>query len=68
VAAELGRNAAYAVIAADLCVVKPSRSLDDTWKAVGVEFRKHTGKVPAGTEQGEVKVAMATPATINQPW
>jgi len=35
---ELGRNAAYAVIAANLCRDEPARALKETWEAVRLEF------------------------------
>lgn len=56
---ELGRNAAYAVIAADLAKVSPALSVQDVWPAVRLEFQRHCGEQAAISEQGEVKIALA---------
>jgi len=58
---QLGKNATYAVIAADLYAKAPKQSPRDTWQAVHREFEKQTGE-EAGSEQGAVKVAMALAA------
>jgi len=59
---ELGRNAAYAVIAAELYLEEPGRSLQETWQAVRLEFRRQTGEEAARSEQGEVRVTLALSA------
>lgn len=56
---ELGRNAAYAVIAADLSKSGPAQSVQDMWPAVRLEFRRHSGEEAAISEQGEVRMALA---------
>lgn len=54
----LGKNAAYAVIAADLLDTVPFRSDADLWSRVQSEFKRHTGDNPALSDQGEVKLVV----------
>ncbi len=55
---ELGKNATYAVIAADLLGTGMDTSLRQLWPAVQARYVQATGQEPAMTEQGEVKVAL----------
>ena len=55
---ELGRNAAYAILAMDFAS-EARGELTQTWQQVQQEFRKSTGKEPARSEQGEVRLALA---------
>lgn len=55
---ELGKNAAYAVIAADLCASGFVGSAKEIWEAARDEFRKQAHQEPAASEQDEVKLTM----------
>ena len=56
---ELGRNATYAVLAADACLESPETSAAQTWVIVKQRFRRETGEKPAEAEQGQVKIVWA---------
>ena len=56
---ELSKNAAYAVIAADLLAGDASRSSSALWRSVQSEFTRLTGDIPAESEQGEVRLVIA---------
>jgi hypothetical protein len=56
---ELGKNAAYAVIAADLLAQGATTSLGELWPIVQAQYTAHTSDEPAGSEQGEVKMVIA---------
>lgn len=53
---ELGKNAAYAVIAADLLTEGIEESLRDLWPLVRTRYQQITGREPATTEQDEVRL------------
>lgn len=55
----LGKNAAYASITADLLATNPGQSASDLWPQVQREFTRCTGKPPAKSEQGEVRLVVA---------
>ena len=55
---ELGKNAAYAVIAADLLASGANPSPHELWPAVQAHYIQKTRRDPAATEQGELKVAV----------
>jgi len=55
---ELGKNAAYAVIAADLLVSGTNQSPRELWLSVQAHYIQRTRRNPAATEQGGVKVAV----------
>ena len=54
---DLGKNAAYAVIAADLLAAGASAS--GLWSRVQSEFKRLTGDDSADSEQGEVRLVVA---------
>jgi hypothetical protein len=56
---ELGRNASYAVIAADLYAEDPERSPREAWRVVRRAFRRCTGQEATQGEQGQVRVVWA---------
>jgi hypothetical protein len=53
---ELGKNAAYAVIAASLLDTIRFHSDTELWSAVQSEFKRHTGDDPAISNQGGVRL------------
>ena len=53
---DLGKNAAYGLIAADMLDDGESASLSELWPVVRNEYLRQTGKEAARTEQGEVRV------------
>ena len=57
--AELGKNAAYAVIGADLLWQGGEMSRADLWAQVQHRYRTETGREPAITEQGEIRVVLS---------
>ena len=56
---ELGRNASYAVIAADLYAGDPRQAPREAWRAVRRNFRRETGQDATHGEQGQVRVVWA---------
>ncbi|WP_156479930.1 hypothetical protein [Collimonas pratensis] len=54
----LGKNAAYAVIAANLLDTIRFHSDAELWSRVQSEFKRHTGDDPALSDQGEVKLVV----------
>lgn len=56
---DFGKNAAYAVIAADLLEQGASPSAASLWPLVQARFSELTGEVPADSEQGEIKLVVA---------
>lgn len=56
---QLGKNAAYAAITADLLATKLNQSAAMLWPLVQHEFTRCTGAPPAGSEQGEVRLVVA---------
>jgi hypothetical protein len=55
---ELGKNAAYAVIAAQLLEAGQSTELDSLWSKVRSRFGTATGEEAAEREQGEIKLVV----------
>jgi len=55
---ELGKNATYAIIAADLLSEGIAISREQLWKAVQNVYFREIGERAATTEQGEVTVAL----------
>ena len=56
---DLGSNAAYAVIAADLLAKDATISQGLLWKMVRTTYEQHTRREPATLEQGEMKIVLA---------
>ncbi len=59
VAEQLGKNAAYAVIAADSCRLNPDLTAGERWESVRQTYRRDTGEEAARSNQGAVNVAVA---------
>lgn len=59
VSCELGKNAAYAVIAADLLQGGAPRCATSLWPLVQARFTELTDVAPADSEQGEIKLVVA---------
>lgn len=53
---ELGKNAAYGVIAIDLLSGGSAPDVDSLWRLIQERFEKLTGEVAAINEQGEIKL------------
>lgn len=56
---DLGKNAAYAVIAANLLQQGASPAVGGLWPLVQDHYRAETGHEPAGKDQGEIKLVVA---------
>ena len=56
---DLGKNAAYAIIASDLLSQGSEVSLVKLWSEVRRRYRSETGHEAAVTEQGEIRVVLA---------
>lgn len=56
---ELGKNAAYAVIAVDLLQRGASQSASSLWPLVQARYTELTDEAPADSEQGEIKLVVA---------
>lgn len=56
---ELGKNAAYAVVAADLLQCGGPRFATSLWPLVQARFTELTDVAPADSEQGEIKLVVA---------
>ncbi|HJT76852.1 MAG TPA: hypothetical protein VJ739_06580 [Gemmataceae bacterium] len=56
---QLGKNAAYATIAADLLEQGESPAMDSLWPGVRDRYKKHTGEEAAEYEQGQIKLVAA---------
>ncbi|MFO0847894.1 MAG: hypothetical protein U0871_04930 [Gemmataceae bacterium] len=56
---KLSKNAAYAIIAADLLAAGPVCPAPALWPLVQSEFTRLTGDAPANSEQGEVRLVVA---------
>jgi hypothetical protein len=54
----LSKNAAYAVIAMGILEKNPYITVSDLWPLVQAEFTRHTGGVPAASEQGEIRLVI----------
>jgi hypothetical protein len=55
---QLGKNAAYAILAAEMLAAGSDVSAMRRWPAVQDRYKRETGNSPAATEQGAVKVAV----------
>ena len=55
----LGKNAAYAVIAAELLHADGSQSVSTLWPRVQARFSELLNEAPAKSEQGEIKLTLA---------
>jgi hypothetical protein len=55
----LGKNAAYAAIAADLLYENELRTVAALWKNVQQIYRRELREEPAASEQGEIKLVVA---------
>jgi len=56
---ELGKNAAYATLAAELQATRPGQAPAVLWPLIQHEFTRCTGVPPARSEQGEVRLVVA---------
>lgn len=54
---ELGKNAAYAVLALDLLEMKHNWSQTELWSKVQESYQRKLGEPPAQSEQGAIKIA-----------
>jgi hypothetical protein len=55
---DLGKNAAYAVIATELLSTN-DMSIVELWPLVKERYERDTGEIPAKSEQGEIKIVVA---------
>lgn len=53
------KNAAYAIITADLLAQGTTKSSKELWPTIQAQYTKHTGHEAAGSEQGEVRMVIA---------
>jgi hypothetical protein len=56
---DFGKNAAYAVIAAELLARGATSNAKSLWSLVQTRYRDQTGQDPAHTEQGAIKLMIA---------
>src|SRR5262245_15502351 len=56
---QLGKNAEYALIVAEMHQQHPTLAASRVWPLAQAEYEQQTGKEPAGSEQGQIRLVVA---------